>query len=172
MQASEGRDSFILSVGTPAVQHATPAGLRRPTKPGNNGDRSTCITGRNAAQRGFHPTRKPSTDWSKVSPAVPSCTRISTGMKPPLGGDSSKSVCGDGDGDGSPELLGRACVRACVRACGSDSPLALHLHLAGARVLCRQHLCLDKLVFFQLAHLHPPSRSSAALGDCTVPPLH
>ena len=43
------------------------------------------ITGRNAAQRWFHPTRKPSTDWFKVSPAmtlspaVPFSTRVSAG---------------------------------------------------------------------------------------------
>ena len=48
------------------------------------------VTGRNAAQRGFHPTRKHSTGWFKVPPAVPLSpamlfsTRVSAGMKPPL----------------------------------------------------------------------------------------
>ena len=47
-----------------------------------------------SAQRGLHPTRKPSTDWLKVppalssSPAMPFCTKESVGMQPPLGGDS------------------------------------------------------------------------------------
>ena len=45
-------------------------------------------TGRNAAQRGFHPTRNLKTGWCKVppavllSPAVPLCPRVSAGMKP------------------------------------------------------------------------------------------
>ena len=56
------------------------------------------VTGRNAAQRGFHPARKPSTGWCKVppavllSPAVAFCTRVSAGMKPCLGRDSSENV--------------------------------------------------------------------------------
>ena len=54
-----------------------------------------CVTGRNADQRGFHPTRSPSTGRFKVPPAVPLlpavplCTRVSAGMKPALGRDSS-----------------------------------------------------------------------------------
>ena len=49
---------------------------------------------RNAAQRGFHPTGNPSSGWFMVppavaaSPAVPFSTRVSAGMKPPLGRDS------------------------------------------------------------------------------------
>ena len=52
------------------------------------------IVGRNAAQRGFHPIRNPSTGWCKVSsavpltPAVPFCTRVSARIKPLLGRDS------------------------------------------------------------------------------------
>ena len=59
------------------------------------------VTGRNAApvDRGFHPTSNSSTGWYKVSPAVPLlpavpfCTMDSAGMKPPLGGVSSVTVC-------------------------------------------------------------------------------
>ena len=36
------------------------------------------------AQRGFHPSRKPSTGWFKVPP-VPSVAKVSAEMKPPLG---------------------------------------------------------------------------------------
>ena len=54
--------------------------------------------GRNAAQRGFHPCRNPSTGWFKVppavplSPAVPFSTRFSAGMNPPMGRDSSVNI--------------------------------------------------------------------------------
>ena len=43
------------------------------------------ITGRNATQKWFHPTRNPSTGWCTVPPAVPFlpavpfCTKVSTG---------------------------------------------------------------------------------------------
>ena len=53
------------------------------------------IHGRIAAHGGFHPTRKPSTGWFKVLPAVPFpsavpfCTAVSARMKPALGRDSS-----------------------------------------------------------------------------------
>ena len=56
------------------------------------------VTGRNAAQWGFHPTRNPSTGWYKVppavplSPAVPGSTRVSASMKPPMGRDSSVNM--------------------------------------------------------------------------------
>ena len=53
---------------------------------------SSYLHGRNAAQNGFHPTRKSSTDWFKVPPAVPFSTGISEGMKPALGHDSSVDV--------------------------------------------------------------------------------
>ena len=57
-----------------------------------------CVTGRNAVQNGFHPTRKPSTGLIKIAPAVPLspavsfCTRVSAGMKDRLGRDSSMNV--------------------------------------------------------------------------------
>ena len=49
-------------------------------------------------QRGFYPTRKDSTGWFKVlpavplSPAMPFNSRVSAGMKPPLGRDSSLNL--------------------------------------------------------------------------------
>ena len=61
------------------------------------GQGPTHVTGRNA-QRGFQPTRNPSTGWFRVppavslSPAVPFCTRACAGMKPPMGRDSSVNV--------------------------------------------------------------------------------
>ena len=65
------------------------------------GSHGAChVHGRNAAQRGFHPTRKLTTGWFKVppavalSPAVPFCTLDSAGMKPLLGRDSSVNVRG------------------------------------------------------------------------------
>ena len=56
------------------------------------GQESSNITGRNAAQRRFHPTRNASTGWFKVLPAVPFSTRVSAGMKHPLGRDSSGNI--------------------------------------------------------------------------------
>ena len=56
------------------------------------------ITRRIAAQRGFYPTRKTSTSWYTILPAVPLssavlfCTRVYTGMKPALGHDLSVDV--------------------------------------------------------------------------------
>ena len=56
------------------------------------------VTGRNAAQRGFHPTRKPSINWFKVppevplTPAVPFSSRVSAGINPPLGRVSSVKI--------------------------------------------------------------------------------
>ena len=56
------------------------------------------ITGRNAAQRWFHPTRSPSTGWCTFPaavpfpPPVPFSTRVPAGMKPPLGRDSSVNM--------------------------------------------------------------------------------
>ena len=51
--------------------------------------------GRTAAHGVVHPTRKASTSWYLIppavplSPAVPYCTTVSGGMNPPMGRDSS-----------------------------------------------------------------------------------
>ena len=68
---------------------------------GPSGAGTLCLTPRaphyrtKSAQRGFRPTRNPSTSWFNVPPAiltVPFCTWVSAGIKPILGRDSSVNM--------------------------------------------------------------------------------
>ena len=98
--AVRSKNSFDCNSSSPGMYGGgghlglSPHCKQTPTQPQHD-----YISGRNAAHRGFHPSRNPSTGWCKFPPAVPftpalpASTRISAEMKPLMGGESSIREC-------------------------------------------------------------------------------